>query len=100
MPIVPVIEPLQATEQDLHQACHHHDLALHLRAQGHYGQALAHGQQALPLALCVRTSESLSRTTRRFREVGAAMPVIAVSPVNEDHLEATHEALRLLAPDL
>jgi hypothetical protein len=35
-----------------------------------------------------------------FREVGAAMLVIAASPVNEDRLEATHEVLRLLAPGL
>jgi alkanesulfonate monooxygenase SsuD/methylene tetrahydromethanopterin reductase-like flavin-dependent oxidoreductase (luciferase family) len=33
-----------------------------------------------------------------FREAGAAMPVIAVSPVNEERLAATHKALRLLAP--
>jgi 5,10-methylenetetrahydromethanopterin reductase len=33
-----------------------------------------------------------------FREAGAAMPVLAVSPVNEDRLGATRKALRLLAP--
>jgi alkanesulfonate monooxygenase SsuD/methylene tetrahydromethanopterin reductase-like flavin-dependent oxidoreductase (luciferase family) len=33
-----------------------------------------------------------------FHEAGAAMPVIAVSPVNEERLTATHKALRLLAP--
>jgi alkanesulfonate monooxygenase SsuD/methylene tetrahydromethanopterin reductase-like flavin-dependent oxidoreductase (luciferase family) len=33
-----------------------------------------------------------------FHEAGAALPVIAVSPVNEDRLAATHKALRLLAP--
>jgi len=33
-----------------------------------------------------------------FHEAGAAMPVIAVSPVNEERLAATHKALRLLAP--
>lgn len=33
-----------------------------------------------------------------FHEAGAAMPVIAVSPVNEDRLAATHKALQLLAP--
>jgi len=33
-----------------------------------------------------------------FHEAGAAMPVIAVSPVNEDRLTATRKALSLLAP--
>lgn len=33
-----------------------------------------------------------------FREAGAAMPVLAVSPVNEERLAATRKALRLLAP--
>ncbi len=33
-----------------------------------------------------------------FHEAGAAMPVVAVSPVNEDRLAATHKALQLLAP--
>jgi alkanesulfonate monooxygenase SsuD/methylene tetrahydromethanopterin reductase-like flavin-dependent oxidoreductase (luciferase family) len=33
-----------------------------------------------------------------FHEAGAGMPVIAVSPVNEERLAATHKALRLLAP--
>ncbi|MGE0683517.1 MAG: LLM class flavin-dependent oxidoreductase [Candidatus Binatia bacterium] len=33
-----------------------------------------------------------------FHEAGTAMPVIAVSPVNEERLTATHKALRLLAP--
>ena len=34
---------------DLEQACQHHDLALTLQAQGLYGQALDHGQDALQL---------------------------------------------------
>ena len=33
-----------------------------------------------------------------FHEAGAAMPVLAVSPVNEDRLAATRKALDLLAP--
>ena len=33
-----------------------------------------------------------------FHEAGAAMPVLAVSPVNEDRLVATRKALDLLAP--
>jgi alkanesulfonate monooxygenase SsuD/methylene tetrahydromethanopterin reductase-like flavin-dependent oxidoreductase (luciferase family) len=33
-----------------------------------------------------------------FRAAGAAMPVLAVSPVNEARLTATEKALRLLAP--
>lgn len=33
-----------------------------------------------------------------FREAGAAMPVVAVSPVNEERLAATWKALTLLAP--
>jgi alkanesulfonate monooxygenase SsuD/methylene tetrahydromethanopterin reductase-like flavin-dependent oxidoreductase (luciferase family) len=33
-----------------------------------------------------------------FREAGAAIPVLAVSPVNEDRLSATRKALHLLAP--
>jgi hypothetical protein len=33
-----------------------------------------------------------------FREAGAAMPVLAVSPVNEERLTATAKALHLLAP--
>ncbi len=33
-----------------------------------------------------------------FHEAGAAMPVIAVSPVNEERLAATRKALQLLAP--
>jgi hypothetical protein len=52
-------------------------------------------------AVCVFGPPSRCREQpAAFREAGAAMPVIAVSPVNEDHLEVTHEALRLLAPDL
>ena len=34
-----------------------------------------------------------------FHEAGADMPVLAVSPVNEDRLVATRKALDLLAPD-
>jgi tetratricopeptide (TPR) repeat protein len=49
MPIVPVIELSRSTEHDLEQACHHHDLALNLQAQGRYRQALAQGRQALIL---------------------------------------------------
>jgi alkanesulfonate monooxygenase SsuD/methylene tetrahydromethanopterin reductase-like flavin-dependent oxidoreductase (luciferase family) len=33
-----------------------------------------------------------------FHEAGAALPVIAVSPVNEERLAATRKALQLLAP--
>ena len=33
-----------------------------------------------------------------FRESGAGMPVLAVSPVNEDRYTATERALRLLGP--
>jgi alkanesulfonate monooxygenase SsuD/methylene tetrahydromethanopterin reductase-like flavin-dependent oxidoreductase (luciferase family) len=33
-----------------------------------------------------------------FHEAGAAMPVLAVSPVNEDRLVATRNALDVLAP--
>jgi alkanesulfonate monooxygenase SsuD/methylene tetrahydromethanopterin reductase-like flavin-dependent oxidoreductase (luciferase family) len=33
-----------------------------------------------------------------FREAGAAMPMLAVSPVNEARHTATEKALRLLAP--
>lgn len=33
-----------------------------------------------------------------FRDAGATMPVLAVSPVNEERLIATENALRLLAP--
>jgi alkanesulfonate monooxygenase SsuD/methylene tetrahydromethanopterin reductase-like flavin-dependent oxidoreductase (luciferase family) len=33
-----------------------------------------------------------------FREAGAAMPMLAVSPVNEERHTATEKALRLLAP--
>ncbi len=33
-----------------------------------------------------------------FREAGAGMPVLAVSPVNEERLAATEKVLRLLAP--
>jgi alkanesulfonate monooxygenase SsuD/methylene tetrahydromethanopterin reductase-like flavin-dependent oxidoreductase (luciferase family) len=33
-----------------------------------------------------------------FHEAGASMPVIAVSPVNEERLTATRKALQLLAP--
>ncbi len=33
-----------------------------------------------------------------FREAGAGMPVLAVSPVNEDRLDATRKALTALAP--
>lgn len=33
-----------------------------------------------------------------FHDAGAALPVIAVSPVNEDRLTATRKALQLLAP--
>ncbi len=33
-----------------------------------------------------------------LREAGVSLPVLAVSPVNEERLEATHKALALLAP--
>ena len=33
-----------------------------------------------------------------FHDAGAAMPVLAVSPVNEERLAATRKALSLLAP--
>ena len=33
-----------------------------------------------------------------FRQAGAAMPVLAVSPVNEQRLDATRKAIKLLAP--
>ena len=33
-----------------------------------------------------------------FRQAGAKMPVLAVSPVNEDRLSATYKALEVLAP--
>ena len=35
----------------------------------------------------------------RFRQAGAAMPVLAVSPVNEQRLDATRKAITLLAPE-
>jgi alkanesulfonate monooxygenase SsuD/methylene tetrahydromethanopterin reductase-like flavin-dependent oxidoreductase (luciferase family) len=49
--------------------------------------------------VCVFGPPSLCREQlAAFHEAGAAMPVIAVSPVNEERLAATHKALSLLAP--
>lgn len=49
--------------------------------------------------VCVFGPPSLCREQlAAFHEAGAAMPVIAVSPVNEERLEATRKALSLLAP--
>ncbi|MBI3304427.1 MAG: LLM class flavin-dependent oxidoreductase [Deltaproteobacteria bacterium] len=49
--------------------------------------------------VCVFGPPSLCREQlAAFHEAGAVMPVIAVSPVNEERLEATRKALSLLAP--
>ncbi len=42
--------------------------------------------------------EQCRRQLEAFRQAGARMPVLAVSPVNEDRLSATYRALTLLAP--
>lgn len=49
--------------------------------------------------VCVFGPPSMCREQlAAFHEAGAAMPVLAVSPVNEDRLVATRKALNLLAP--
>lgn len=49
--------------------------------------------------VCVFGPPSLCREQlAAFHEAGAAMPVLAVSPVNEERLAATRKALSLLAP--
>lgn len=49
--------------------------------------------------VCVFGPPSLCREQlAAFHEAGAALPVIAVSPVNEERLAATRKALGLLAP--
>ena len=49
--------------------------------------------------VCVFGPPSLCREQlAAFHEAGASMPVIAVSPVNEERLAATRKALSLLAP--
>jgi alkanesulfonate monooxygenase SsuD/methylene tetrahydromethanopterin reductase-like flavin-dependent oxidoreductase (luciferase family) len=49
--------------------------------------------------VCVFGPPSLCREQLgAFHEAGAAMPVLAVSPVNEERLAATRKALSLLAP--
>lgn len=49
--------------------------------------------------VCVYGPPSLCREQlAAFRNAGAAMPVLAVSPVNEERLAATWKALHLLAP--
>ncbi len=49
--------------------------------------------------VCVFGPPSLCREQlAAFHEAGAAMPVIAVSPVNEERLAATRKALSLLTP--
>jgi len=49
--------------------------------------------------VCVFGSASQCREQlEAFREAGAAMPVLAVSPVNEERLSATRKALTLLRP--
>ncbi|MGH7965581.1 MAG: LLM class flavin-dependent oxidoreductase [Candidatus Binatia bacterium] len=49
--------------------------------------------------VCVFGPPSLCREQlAAFHEAGTSMPVIAVSPVNEERLEATRKALSLLAP--
>ncbi|MGE0823183.1 MAG: LLM class flavin-dependent oxidoreductase [Candidatus Binatia bacterium] len=49
--------------------------------------------------VCVFGPSSMCREQlAAFHEAGAAMPVLAVSPVNEERLAATRKALSLLAP--
>jgi len=49
--------------------------------------------------VCIFGSVSQCREQlEAFREAGAAMPVLAVSPVNEERLTATRKALHLLRP--
>ena len=49
--------------------------------------------------ICVFGSTGRCRAQlEAFREAGVSLPVLAVSPVNEERLEATHKALALLAP--
>ena len=49
--------------------------------------------------VCVFGPPSMCREQlAAFHEAGAAMPVLAVSPVNEERLAATRKALSLLAP--
>jgi hypothetical protein len=49
--------------------------------------------------VCVFGSASMCREQlAAFHAAGAAMPVLAVSPVNEERLTATRKALSLLAP--
>ena len=49
--------------------------------------------------VCVYGSPSQCREQlEAFRTAGARLPVLAVSPVNEDRLDATKNAIKLLAP--
>ncbi|OUS13824.1 hypothetical protein A9Q89_02290 [Gammaproteobacteria bacterium 53_120_T64] len=49
--------------------------------------------------VCIYGSpEQCREQIEAFRQAGAAMPVLAVSPVNEQRLEATRKAIELLAP--
>ncbi|MBL4782400.1 MAG: LLM class flavin-dependent oxidoreductase [Porticoccaceae bacterium] len=49
--------------------------------------------------VCIYGSpEQCREQIEAFRQAGAAMPVLAVSPVNEQRLEATRKAIALLAP--
>ena len=49
--------------------------------------------------VCVFGPPSMCREQlAAFHAAGAAMPVLAVSPVNEERLAATRKALSLLAP--
>ncbi len=45
------------------------------------------------------TPEHCRRQLQAFRDAGVEVPLLAVSPVNEDRLVATHKAVEALAPD-
>jgi alkanesulfonate monooxygenase SsuD/methylene tetrahydromethanopterin reductase-like flavin-dependent oxidoreductase (luciferase family) len=45
------------------------------------------------------TPERCRRQLQAFRDAGADVPLLAVSPVNEDRLTATRTAITALAPD-
>jgi len=62
-------------------------------------QAAACVSERMVNQVCVYGSPQMCRSQlAAFESAGAAMPVLAVSPVNEDRLTATRSAIKLLAP--
>ena len=68
-------------------------------AGGNRREAAAAIPDELIETVCVfGSADRCRRQLQAFREAGADVPLLAVSPVNEDRLEATRKAIIALAP--